>query len=197
MAKGLYAREPWRHPSKRFPGTPAAPDRFAPWSRPALRALRLGCLVIGAVILALGACATLRGGPAPRVFSLETAPAKTVPAGCPITLSFQAESQADLVRATVTWKVTRITPRGPVVAERWYAVLPIAEHVVQPRTLGVVAFQLRPRIEGRYDYTVEVEDTSGLTSNVLHKTVSVELRTANTTCPPADPVLPRRHPGHG
>ena len=148
-------------------------------------------LVGGVAILALGACATARGvGPAPRVLNLEIAPPKTVPTGCPITLSFQAESQADLVQATVTWKVTRITPRGPVVVERWYAVLPIAEHVAQPRTLGVVALQLRPRLEGRYDYAVKVEDTSGLTSNVLYKTVTVELRTANTTCPPADPVLP-------
>jgi hypothetical protein len=150
-------------------------------------------LIGGAAILALGACATSRAvGPAPRVFNLATAPAKTVPTGCPVTLSFEAESQADLVQATVTWKVTRITPRGPVIMETWYAVLPIAEHVAQPRTLGVVALQLRPRLEGRYDYSVKVEDTSGLTSNVLHKTVTVELRAANTTCPPADPVLPQR-----
>ena len=147
----------------------------------------------GAAIIALGACATSRGvGPAPRVFNLATAPPTTVPAGCPITLSFQAESQADLVQATVTWKVTRITPRGPIIVERWYAVLPIAEHVAQARTLGVIALQLRPRLDGRYDYAVEVEDTGGMTSNVLYKTVTVELRTANTTCPPADPVLPQR-----
>jgi hypothetical protein len=148
--------------------------------------------VTSAAVFALAACATSRGvRPAPRVFNLQPAPPRTVPAGCPITLSFLAESQAGLVKATVTWRVTQITPRGPVIVERWYAVLAIAEHVTQPRTYGVVALQLRPRLEGRYDYTVEVEDSSGLTSNALYKTVTVEMRSANMACPPADPVLPR------
>jgi hypothetical protein len=155
-------------------------------------------VVTSAAILALEACATSRSaGPAPRVFNLETTPPKTVPAGCPITLSFQAESQADLVQATVSWKVTQITPRGPVVVEQWYAVLPIAEHVTGPRTSGVVALQLRPRLQGRYDYRVEVEDSGRLTSNPLHKTVTVEIRGANTACPPAAPVLPGARPGAG
>lgn len=163
---------------------PSPRGGYTPWG---------GWLIRAAAILALGACASSRGaGPAPRVSHLATAPAKTVPAGCPITLTFQAESQADLVQATVTWRVTRITPRGPVVMERWYTELPIAEHIAGPRTLGVIALQLRPSLEGRYDYTVRVEDTDGVTSNVLYATVAVELRTANTVCPPADPVLLQR-----
>jgi len=91
----------------------------------------------------------------------------------------------------VTWEVTRTAARGPVIVDKWYAVLPIAEHITAPRTHGIVALELLPRIEGRYAYAVRVEDTRGATSNVLYKTITVVTRTATATCPRADPILPK------
>jgi hypothetical protein len=153
-----------------------------------------GWLVAGSAALFLAGCAALpRGvGQAPRVFDLETVPPKTVLAGCPVTVSFQAESQVDLVHAKVTWRVKRIVGKRALF-DHWYAILPINSEAPVSRTHGIVALQLRPRDEGTYDYAVEVEDTEGVRSNVLTTTVIVEPRVRDTPCPPADPIRPT-HP---
>src|SRR5262245_49801643 len=92
-------------------------------------------LALCAATILLGACATAhRSGSPPRVFDLQLAPARAVPAGCAVTLSFQAESEVDLVQAKVTWRIRRVLPSGRPSVDNWYAVLPIAEHVSAPKT---------------------------------------------------------------
>ena len=151
-------------------------------------------LVIVLVVLVLAACAAPRTGQgqSPRVFDLATVPPKTVPAGCPVTVSFQTESPTELVHVKVTWQLTRITGKR-VVVDHWYAILPIPGE--GSRSRGIVAFQLKPREEGTYGYAVEVTDTEGLMSNILRTTVIVQPREHDTPCPSADPTLRPRSMG--
>jgi hypothetical protein len=121
------------------------------------------------------------------VFNLEATPEKAVPAGCPVTVTFRAESRADLRHAKVTWRAKRLVGKRLVV-DTWYVIVPINSEASVSRTHGYVALQLRPREEGSYDYAVEVEDVEGLQSNVLNTTIVVEFRGRHTPCPPSDPV---------
>jgi hypothetical protein len=140
--------------------------------------------------LLLGACANALATVSPRVSKLEIAPAQGVPVSCPITIAFHAESQADLVQAKVTWRVTQHVGKRHLV-NHWYAILPIPQSFPN-KTEGVVALQLRPQREGTYSYVVEVEDVAGRKSNVLRKTVMVTPHPAGLDCPPADPGDPSR-----
>jgi hypothetical protein len=142
------------------PGAPRA------WRWMAILAVLWGAAGCGAPLTA-----DPPGPEVPRIAQLALEP-KRVQYGCPVTMRFRLEApQKDILRANAYWSVLRIR-RG--VGSR-YVRLPLEAPRDTGKSSREVHVQFSPEQYGTTVwYEVQVEDTAGRKSNVLHAPILVD-----------------------